>query len=178
MDLMTFVLFALGLVLLVVGAELLVRGASRLAAAAGISPLIIGLTVVAFGTSSPELVVSLQASLAADPSLALGNVVGSNIFNVLLILGLSAAITPLIVSQQLIRFDVPIMVAVSLLTWFFAQNGAIDRWEGALLFLLLIGYIIFSIYMSRRESKAVQAEYEKAFGVPETKQGNWLLDHF
>ncbi|MEZ4640736.1 MAG: hypothetical protein R2856_38235 [Caldilineaceae bacterium] len=73
---------------------------------------------------------------------------GSNIFNVLLILGLSAAITPLVVSQQLIRLDVPLMVAVSLLTWFFARNGAIDRWEGVVLFVLLIGYIAFSIVMS------------------------------
>jgi cation:H+ antiporter len=169
MGIMTFVLFVVGLVLLIVGAELLVRGASRLAAAMGISPLIIGLTVVAFGTSSPELVVSVQASLGGNPNLALGNVVGSNIFNVLLILGLSAAISPLIISQQLIRLDVPLMVAISALTWFFAQNGAIDRWEGVLLFLLLIGYIVFSIYISRRESKAVQQEYEE-------KQGNWLVD--
>jgi cation:H+ antiporter len=176
MGIMTFVLFVVGLVLLIVGAELLVRGASRLAAAMGISPLIIGLTVVAFGTSSPELVVSVQASLGGNPNLALGNVVGSNIFNVLLILGLSAAISPLIISQQLIRLDVPLMVAISALTWFFAQNGAIDRWEGVLLFLLLIGYIVFSIYISRRESKAVQQEYEEAFGVPEEKQGNWLVD--
>lgn len=176
MDFIALVQFVVGLVLLIVGAEALVRGASRLAAGIGISPLIIGLTVVAFGTSSPELVVSVQASLAADPSLALGNVVGSNIFNVLLILGISAAITPLVVSQQLIRLDVPIMVGVSLLTWYFAQNGAIDRWEGAVLFALLIGYIIFSIYMSRRESKEVQEEYEEAFGVSGQKKGNWLID--
>ncbi|MBI1299490.1 calcium/sodium antiporter [bacterium] len=176
MDLMALVQFVIGLVLLIVGAEALVRGSSRLAAGVGISPLIIGLTVVAFGTSSPELVVSIQASLSADPSLALGNVVGSNIFNVLLILGISAAITPLVVSQQLIRLDVPIMVAVSLLTWYFAQNGAIDRWEGAVLFALLVGYIVFSIYMSRRESKEVQQEYEEAFGVSAQKKGNWLID--
>jgi cation:H+ antiporter len=176
MGIMTFVLFVVGLVLLIVGAELLVRGSSRLAAAMGISPLIIGLTVVAFGTSSPELVVSIQASLGGNPNLALGNVVGSNIFNVLLILGLSAAIAPLIVSQQLIRLDVPLMVAISALTWLFAQNGAIDRWEGLLLFLLLVGYIIFSIYVSRRESKAVQQEYEEAFGVPKDQQRKPLID--
>ncbi|MBX3001015.1 MAG: calcium/sodium antiporter [Caldilineaceae bacterium] len=173
---MTFVFFVVGLVLLIVGAELLVRGSSRLAAAIGISPLIIGLTVVAFGTSSPELVVSVQASLGGNPNLAMGNVIGSNIFNVLLILGLSAAIAPLIVSQQLIRLDVPLMIAISALTWFFAQNGAIDRWEGLLLFMLLVGYIIFSIYVSRREGKAVQEEYAEAFGVPQEKRGNWIVD--
>ncbi|MBX3001014.1 MAG: calcium/sodium antiporter [Caldilineaceae bacterium] len=173
---MTFVLFVAGLVLLIVGAELLVRGASRLAAAIGISPLIIGLTVVAFGTSSPEMVVSIQSSLGGNPNLALGNVVGSNIFNVLFILGVSAIITPLIVSQQLIRLDVPIMVAVSALTWIFALNGAIDRWEGVILFLLIIAYTVFSVYMSRREGKAIQDEYAEAFGVPDTKRSNLPLN--
>jgi cation:H+ antiporter len=168
--------FVLGLGLLVAGAELLVRGASRLAAAVGVSPLIIGLTVVAFGTSSPELVVSVQASLNADPNLALGNVVGSNIFNVLLILGLSAAITPLIVSQQLIRLDVPLMVAISLLVWFFARGGYIDRWEGVVLFALIILYVIFSVYVSQRESRAIQAEYEEAFGLPTEARGKWFAD--
>jgi cation:H+ antiporter len=118
----------------------------------------------------------VQASLGGNPNLAMGNVVGSNIFNVLLILGLSAAIAPLVVSQQLIRLDVPLMVAITALTWFFARNGAIDRWEGVLLFSLLVSYIIFSIYVSRRESKAVQQEYEEAFGVPKEKRGNWLID--
>jgi cation:H+ antiporter len=173
---MTFVFFVVGLVLLIVGAEMLVRGSSRLAIGMGISPLIVGLTVVAFGTSSPELVVSIQASLGGNPNLAMGNVVGSNIFNVLLILGLSAAIAPLVVSQQLIRLDVPLMIAISVLTWFFARDGAIDRWEGVLLFSILIGYIIFSIYMSRRESKAVQDEYKGAFDVPAEKRGNWVVD--
>lgn len=173
---MTFVLFVVGLILLIVGAELLVRGASRLAASIGISPLIIGLTVVAFGTSSPEMVVSVQSSLGGNPNLALGNVVGSNIFNVLFILGFSAIITPLIVSQQLIRLDVPIMVGISALTWLFALNGAIERWEGVLLFLLIIAYTAFSVYISRRESKAVQDEYAEAFGVPDTKRSNLLLN--
>src|SRR3989304_239998 len=99
MDWIQILLFALGLALLVAGAELLVRGASRLAAAVGISPLVIGLTVVAFGTSAPELAVSVQASIAGQPDLALGNVVGSNIFNVLFILGISALIVPLVVSH-------------------------------------------------------------------------------
>src|SRR5690606_32966585 len=102
MDALTVVLFLVGLVLLVAGAEGLVRGASRIAATVGISPLVIGLTVVAFGTSAPELAVSVSSSLAGDADVAIGNVVGSNIFNVLFILGLSAAIVPLAVSAHLI----------------------------------------------------------------------------
>ncbi len=110
---MTALLFTAGLGALVLGAEILVRGASRLAAAAGISPLVIGLTVVAFGTSTPELAVSVRAAISGQADIALGNVVGSNIFNVLFILGLSALITPLVVAQQVVRLDVPIMIGVS-----------------------------------------------------------------
>ena len=106
----------MGLALLVGGGEFLVRGASRLATAVRISPLVIGLTVVAFGTSAPELAVSVQAALAGSADLAIGNVVGSNIFNVLFILGISALIVPLVVSSQLIRWDVPVMIGVSLLS--------------------------------------------------------------
>ena len=113
MNTMTVVLFVAGLGLLVLGAEWLVKGASRLAAALGISPLVIGLTVVAYGTSAPEMAVSVKSAWAGQPDLALGNVVGSNIFNVLFILGASAIITPLVVSSQLIRLDVPIMIGAS-----------------------------------------------------------------
>lgn len=112
---MTVLYFIAGLVFLVVGAEALVRGASRLAAFLGISPLVIGLTVVAFGTSSPELAVSIKSALSEQASIAVGNVVGSNIFNVLFILGLSALIVPLVVSRQLVRLDVPLMIALSVL---------------------------------------------------------------
>ena len=104
-----------GLILLTGGAELLVRGAARLAAIVGISPLVIGLTVVAYGTSAPELAVTLGAALSGRADIALGNVVGSNIFNVLFILGLCALILPLRVAQQLVQLDVPIMIGASLL---------------------------------------------------------------
>ncbi|MGK2915591.1 MAG: sodium:calcium antiporter, partial [Porticoccaceae bacterium] len=107
MTMLTFIFLVLGLVLLVAGAELLVRGASRLALRFGLSPLVIGLTVVAFGTSAPELAVSVQAGLAGQADIAMGNIVGSNIFNVLFILGVSALIVPLVVHQQLVRIDVP-----------------------------------------------------------------------
>jgi cation:H+ antiporter len=165
MTLMTGVLFLAGLGLLILGAEWLVRGASRLAAKVGISPLVIGLTVVAFGTSSPEMAVSVQSSLAGQADIAVGNVVGSNIFNVLLILGISAAITPLIVQQQLIRLDVPIMIGVSLVTYFMALDGVIGRFEGLLLFAGILAYTIFLIVQSRKEGKAVVDEYAQEYAA-------------
>jgi len=144
----------LGLVLLLVGAEVLVRGASKLAASWGISPLIIGLTVVAFGTSSPELAVSLKAVASGQAGLAVGNVVGSNIFNVLFILGISAIIAPLVVSKQLIRLDVPLMIVASVLVLVFAQDGMLSRVEGGILFASLLLYIVFLVVQGRKERKA------------------------
>ncbi|KAF0192206.1 MAG: K+dependent Na+ exchanger related-protein [Gammaproteobacteria bacterium] len=174
---MTIVLFVAGLVLLVVGAEVLIRGASRLAAAAGISPLIIGLTVVAFGTSSPELAVSVKSALADQAGIAVGNVIGSNIFNVLFILGAAALVAPLVVAQQLIRIDVPLMIAVSALTLIFAMDEEFTRIEGVVLFAGLLAYIAFLIRQSRRESKAVQAEYAREYGEPKEKaRGGWLIN--
>ncbi|PKN94744.1 MAG: sodium:calcium antiporter [Chloroflexi bacterium HGW-Chloroflexi-6] len=152
-----------GLVTLVVGAELLVRGASKLAAALGISPLVIGLTVVAFGTSSPELAVSVQSAFSGSADVALGNVVGSNIFNVLFILGLSAMITPLIVHQQLVRLDVPIMIGLSVLLLLLGLDGNIGRLDGLLLFGGMIAYTWFGIRQSRSEPKDVQEEYSDEY---------------
>jgi cation:H+ antiporter len=160
----TILLLIAGLVLLIIGAEALVRGASKMAAAIGISPLVIGLTVVAFGTSSPELAVSVQSAYAGQANIALGNVVGSNIFNVLFILGISAAITPLVVAQQLVRLDVPLMIGVSLLVYLLGWNGEINRLEGGLLFAGMIAYTVFSIRQSRKESQQVQDEYAAEFG--------------
>jgi cation:H+ antiporter len=151
----TILLFVVGLALLVAGAESLVRGASRLAAAAGVSPLVVGLTVVAYGTSAPELAVSMKAALAGQPDLALGNVVGSNIFNVLLILGVSAAITPLLVHRQLLRFDLWIMLAVSAVSYLLAADGRIGRVDGVLLVAGAIAYTVWSIWRSRRETAAL-----------------------
>jgi cation:H+ antiporter len=153
---MTVLLFVAGLVTLVAGGELLVRGAARLAAATGISPLVVGLTIVAFGTSAPELAVSVQASLAGEIDIAVGNVIGSNIFNVLLILGMSAAIVPLVVSTQLTRLDVPIMIAVSLLLLLLALDGTLSRAECILLTAGLAAYIITQIVLSRRTAPATE----------------------
>ena len=153
-------MFIAGLVALVAGADLLVRGASRLALSFGISPLVVGLTIVAFGTSAPEMAVSAGAVLNGQTGLAMGNVVGSNIFNVLFILGLSALITPLVVHVQLIRQEVPIMIGASLLVLVLALDGTLGLFDGALLFGLLLAYTSFLVVQSRRESRGAQAEFD------------------
>lgn len=149
--LMNIALFFGGLALLILGAEWLVKGASKLAFRVGISPLVVGLTVVAFGTSAPELAINIQSALNNQADIALGNVVGSNIFNTLFILGLSALIIPLRVDRQLIRLDVPIMIGAGILLYLLALDGALGRIEGAILFALMIAYTIFIIYQSRKE---------------------------
>jgi cation:H+ antiporter len=164
MELTAWLLLVAGLAVLVLGAELLVRGASRLALRFGVSPLVIGLTVVAFGTSSPELAVSVQSGLEGKANIAVGNVVGSNIFNVLAVLGLSALIAPLVVQQQLVRFEVPLVIGISALTLLLAQDGRIGLFDGLLLVGGLIAYTLLVIQQSRRESAAVRAEYQQAFG--------------
>jgi cation:H+ antiporter len=135
-----FVVIAAGLALLAAGGELLVRGAARLAARFGVSPLVVGLTVVAFGTSAPELAVSLQSVSAGAANLAIGNVVGSNIFNVLFILGVSALLVPLVVSRRVVWVEVPIVIAVSGLAWFFASDGRVTLAEGLVLLLVIAVY--------------------------------------
>lgn len=174
MDAVTLSLFVLGFCLLVGGAEWLVRGASRLAATSGISPLVIGLTVVAFGTSAPELSVSVQSAVSGQANIAVGNIVGSNILNVLLILGLAALITPLIVSSQLVRLDVPLMIGVSVLVYLLALDGYIGRLDGLLLFAGIVAYTVFSIVQSRRESVQIQTEYAEEFGPG--KSGGILMN--
>ncbi|MDA0302686.1 MAG: calcium/sodium antiporter [Chloroflexi bacterium] len=170
------VLFVLGLVLLVVGAEALVRGASRLAASVGISPLVVGLTVVAFGTSAPELAVSVASAFTGNADVAMGNVVGSNIFNVLFILGFAALVAPLIVQQQLVRFDVPVMIGVSVLLVVLSLDGNLGRLDGALLFGGILAYTAWAIITSRRETKAVQEEYAQEFGETDRTAGRIAYD--
>lgn len=154
-----------GFVLLILGAELLVRGASRLATSVGISPLVVGLTVVAYGTSAPELAVSVQSAYAGAADIALGNVVGSNIANVLLILGISALIIPLSVAQQLIRLDVPLMIGLSILMWLMGIDGVIGHLDGIILVAGGLTYTVFAIWQSRKESNAVKQEFEQQFGA-------------
>jgi cation:H+ antiporter len=168
---MNLLMFVGGLVLLVVGANALVRGASKLALSFGISPLVVGLTIVAFGTSAPEVAVSVGAVLDGNPDIAIGNVVGSNIFNVLFILGISALITPLIVNIQLIRQEVPIMLGASLLLLALGLDGKLSLLDGALLFSLLVAYTVFLVVQSRRETQAAKDEY--AAEVKPAEAGAW-----
>ncbi|MFT5132451.1 MAG: cation:H+ antiporter [Gammaproteobacteria bacterium] len=169
----TLALFLAGLLLMIVGAESLVKGSSRLAAGIGISPLVIGLTVVALGTSSPELAVSIKAALAGKADLALGNVIGSNIFNVLFILGVSALIVPLAVSRQLVRLDVPLMIAVSFLVLLFALDGNLGWIDGAVLLMGLAVYISVLVYLGRKEGLAGKDARDEASGA-ETSTGTLL----
>ena len=148
-----FIPFILGLSALVLGAELLVRGSTRLALSLGISPLVAGLTVVAFGTSAPEVAVSVGSALTGHQELAVGNVIGSNIFNVLFILGISALIVPLSVHAQIIRREVPIMIGASLLLVVQSLDGAIHHAEAGLLLTLLVAYVVYLVRRSRRERR-------------------------
>ncbi|SDT90111.1 cation:H+ antiporter [Pseudomonas pohangensis] len=157
-----------GLVLLVGGAEVLVRGAAKLAAQFGIPPLIIGLTVVAFGTSAPETAVSVQAAYAGSGDLAIGNVLGSNIANVLLILGITALAAPLVVSRQLIRLDVPLMIGASLLAYGLALDGNLSRLDGALLFACILAYTTFQVIKGRQDKAAASSdEFTEEYGLHE-----------
>lgn len=173
---MAILLFILGLIFLIIGAEALVRGASRLAAVLGISPLVIGLTVVAFGTSSPELAVSVKSALSGQASLALGNVVGSNTFNILFILGISALIAPLAVSQKLVRLEVPLMIALSATVLILSLDENISRFDGILLVASLIIYIAFLIYQSRKERVNASDNYTSELGTEENEktESNWV----
>ncbi|HGY9624313.1 TPA: calcium/sodium antiporter [Pseudomonas putida] len=149
-----------GLVLLVIGAELLVRAALRLALRLHVRPLIIGLSLVAFGSTAPQLTVSLQAAFQGAPDVAVGSVIGSNIFNVLVILGLAALVIPLRVSRQLVRLDIPLMIAASGLVYLLAGNGLLGRLEGLLLVLGLLGYLGMLWHQSRH--------YARTYPAPET----------
>ena len=152
--------FVVGLVALVAGAEALVRGASKIALSLGISPLVVGLTIVAVGTSSPEVAVSVGAALSGNTDIAVGNVVGSNIFNVLCILGVSALIAPLVVHSQLIRQEVPIMIGASVVLAVMAIDARLGRLESALLLAMLIGYVVFLVRQSRAETAQTHGEFE------------------
>lgn len=148
-----------GLALLVAGAQGLVKGASKLALGLGISPLVVGLTIVAFGTSAPELAVSIQSCRSGQSPIVLGNVLGSNIYNVLFILGICATITPLAVAPQLIRLDVPIMIACAVVLPFLSLDGRLGKGDGAFLIAGLVLYSWVTVRQSRKERKEVIADY-------------------
>jgi cation:H+ antiporter len=165
----TVLYFIAGLIILIFGADWLVRGASRLAASFGMSPLVIGLTIVAVGTASPEIAVSLQAASNGQGDLTLGNILGSNIFNILFILGIVSIVAPIRIAEQLIRKDAPIMVGVSVLVFALAFDGSISALDGGILLILLAAYIYFALRESRAESKKVQDEYAEEFSQKEPR---------
>ncbi|MFO1536713.1 MAG: calcium/sodium antiporter [Actinomycetota bacterium] len=178
MTVWTVVAFVGGLVVLVGGADLLVRGAATLASRLGVSAVVVGLTVVAFGTSAPELVVSLDAAVSDQPGIALGNVVGSNTVNVLLILGVSAVISGLVVAQRLLRREIPIMVAVSVALVVMALDGRIGRVDGLLLVGAMVVYMVWLLRVARRERPDVLAEYDaevEAVERPTARRPVWWL---
>ncbi len=164
MGMSTVLMFAIGVVTLVGGAEAMVRGAARLATRTGLSPIVIGLTVVAFGTSAPELAVSVGASLNGEADLAIGNVVGSNIANVFLVLGLSAVVGGgLVVAQRIVRVDVPIVIGASLLVMLLSLNNKLGRGEGLILIALLIAYLVWTIRNAQRgKGPHIETEYTEA----------------
>jgi cation:H+ antiporter len=161
-----------GFVLLYLGGEVLVRGSSRLARRAGVSALVAGLTVMAFATSAPELAVTVDAALKGRNDIALGNVVGSNIANLGLILGVAALIQGLTVHAQLVRIDVRVLIGISILLPLLLLDGKIGRIEGALLFLGLLGYLVYTVVLARRARATVKAEFQDAIPLP--IHGAWL----
>lgn len=155
---MVLVLLVAGFVLLLAGAEMLVRGASHLAISFGISPLVVGLTVVSLGTSSPEISVSVVSALSGQGDIAIGNVVGSNIFNILFALGLAAVVVPLVVDQRVVRRELPIMIGAGVLMLALTLDGTLGRLDGAVLFLGLAVFLAYLIRGERKERKEVAAE--------------------
>lgn len=155
-----------GLVLLYFGGEGLISGASRLALRMGISTLIVGLTVVAFGTSAPELFVSLGAVLDGLDDVAVGNVVGSNICNIALILGLAAVIRPIRINARLVKLDLPLLIAASLWMIIILLDDSVWRWEGALSILGLLAYVAFNVWEANREDQPVKEEFQMASPQP------------
>lgn len=172
--LLNWIFVSAGFVLLYVGAEGLVRGSVKLSSRLGITPLVIGLTVVAFGTSAPELFVSIKANLGGSGDIAIGNIVGSNIFNLAIILGMTALLRPIKVESQLVKQDIPIMIAATVLFFVVARNLTLNRIEGSILFLLLIAYIVITIRMARHGSEEKLTE-EFKHHLPKPS-GNILVD--
>ncbi|MBL4656824.1 MAG: calcium/sodium antiporter [Flavobacteriales bacterium] len=158
---MDYLLLIAGLVVLLVGGEVLVRGATALALRFNISTLVVGVTVVSFGTSAPELVVSLKAALSGHPDISIGNIVGSNIANLALVLGATAAIFHINVSKNSIKIDWPVMMIASLVFTWFIWDGALVRWEGAVFVIAIIAFVTWLIRKSRKDEIARANDQEK-----------------
>ncbi|MBU6391916.1 MAG: calcium/sodium antiporter [Planctomycetota bacterium] len=163
--LLQIILFLAGLAGLYFGAEWLVKGASRFARSFNIRPIVIGLTIVAFGTSMPELVTSVVAGIKHLSDIAVGNIVGSNIANIGLILGLAAIVQPLTIDMRLLSREMPIMIGISLLLYFMGWDGILSRLEGGILLVGIVTYTCYVYRMALKESKAVEQEYEEFVGA-------------
>ena len=180
--LLNYILILVGFVLLYYGAEWLVKGSSNFARSMGVTPLVIGLTVVAFGTSAPELVVSFVASIQGKSMIAVGNVVGSNICNIALVLGLAAFLMPITSDHAVVKRDIPLMLAISLVLLVFSWNSYISRGEGVILFAGIIIYTVYNYRLSKKENEALadgavsEAEAElEDIGIVESRGKQILL---
>lgn len=173
----TLLALIVGVLVLGYGADMFVSGASKIARRFGIPAVVIGLTVVAFGTSAPEMAVNIMAAVQGNSGIAYGNVVGSNIFNVLVILGVCAAIQPLVVGSQLIKIDIPLMAVGAAILWWFSQDGALGRIEALVLFTLLVGYLALQVKLSLSERQATKNEFSQEYneGGPVLKNVVFLL---
>ncbi|MDQ3394401.1 MAG: calcium/sodium antiporter [Bacteroidota bacterium] len=172
---LTFIFIFAGLFILILGGNFLVKGASKIALRFNISPLVIGVTIVAFGTSAPELLISVKSALAGSPDLAMGNVIGSNICNLALVLGLMALIFPVQVHADSIKIDWPMTMGSSVLLYFSVMSGELAIYEGIIFIILLITYTIFIIRRSRKVNFA-KALDEQSSVVEDIKPGSLLND--
>jgi len=159
------IIFVMGLIALIVGAEMVVRGASRLAAMLGVKPLVLGLTVVSIGTSVPELAVGITASMQGSGSLAVGNIAGTNMVNILFILGLSAFLQPLPIHLQVLKLDLPMMVIAAAMMAGLSLDGTLTPFDGVLMFVAAVIYTMALLRISKRESRAVEKEFEDMCGI-------------
>jgi len=166
----TIVLLIIGLIILIVGGDYLVRGSSSIALRLHLSPLVVGLTIVAFGTSTPELVISIQSALKGSPDLAMGNVVGSNICNLALVLGLTAVINPVKVLSNSIRVDWPMTMGASIILFLMVREGYLSAIEGVIMVVALIIYLVFIIRQSRIDTLASRAEMDDEIPDAPSKQ--------
>lgn len=164
------VLFVMGLTLLVAGAELVVRGASRVATLLGISPMVIGLTIVSVGTSAPKLAVGVVAGLQGKGGLAVGNIAGTNVLNLLFILGLSAVLRPLPLHLQIFKLELPVIVFAAALMTFLAWDGVLSRFDGVLMLLAGLLYTVALIFITRRASQAAKKEFREEYGPDSVPQ--------
>ena len=169
----TIVLLIIGLIVLIIGGDYLVRGSSSIALRLHLSPLVVGLTIVAFGTSAPELLISIQSALKGSPDIAMGNVVGSNICNLALVLGITAVVNPVKVQLNSIRVDWPMTMGASILLYLLVLEGILTAIEGVIFIVCLIVYVAFIVTQSRKDVKSAKLKLDIAALPDAPKQQIW-----